>query len=364
MYSPPRSSLRPFQFLFSPSSCCSGTPSMAVEARRLPLSPSQLLSNREAMMNTMEPSAGFCTKQTAYGAAPSITAADTSRLHIYDYGDTAAVPTTMDSFAPQVVKSVDVSSFTYYDGSNINCDVFPLPSRKRSRDSMATYPTLHQNSRSCAPLSFLGQDISLQIHQQQLETDRLIAFHMGRVKMEMEERRKRQVRTMMGAIEQGVMKRLRAKEEEREKLEDLNNALEERVKSLAIENQIWRDLAQTNEATAQALRTNLEQVLAQVKDMHIPPVGGARLGLSCADAGSCCGSNDGSGEEEDVERRVLAGEAQDKGRMCRSCGEEESCVVLLPCRHLCLCGVCGSTLHTCPICRSPKNASVHVNISS
>jgi len=38
----------------------------------------------------------------------------------------------------------------------------------------------------------------------------------------------------------------------------------ERVKSLCVENQIWRDLAQANEATANALSTNLKQVLAQV----------------------------------------------------------------------------------------------------
>ncbi|XP_010539584.1 PREDICTED: probable BOI-related E3 ubiquitin-protein ligase 2 isoform X2 [Tarenaya hassleriana] len=301
-----------------------------------------------------------------YGVPPPVTAADTPLLHLYG----SAVPTTADSFAPQIVKSVDVSSFSYCDGinnnncgsSNINSDLCPLPSRKRSRDSMANYPFTHQNSRSCAPLSFLGQDISFQIHQQQLEIDRLIALRMERVKMEIEERRNKQARTVMEAIEEAVMKKLRAKEEEREKIRNLNNALEERVKSLAIENQIWRELAQTNEATANALRTNLEQVLAQVKDLGIP---GARQGLSypdvdADDAQSSCGS---SGDDEEVERRTLAVEAEDKGRMCRNCGEVESCVLLLPCRHLCLCGACGSTLHACPICGSPNNASVHVNMS-
>lgn len=326
-------------------------------------------------MNTTEPSGGFCTNQTTFGVAPPLSAADTPLLHLYGSAETAAVPTTADSFTPQIVKSVDVSSFTYYDGidnnnngSNIiNCDFFPLPTRKRPRDSMANYPVL-QNPRSCAPLSILGQDISLQIYQQQLEIDRLIALHMERVKFEIEEKRKRQVRTIMEAIEQGLVKRLRAKEEEREKIGKLNNALEERVKSLSIENQIWRDLAQTNEAAANALRTNLQQVLAQVKDLRIP---GARQHADADDdddAQSCCGSSGTGGdnrqEDEEAERRTLAGEAQDRGRMCRNCGEEESCVLLLPCRHLCLCGVCGSTLHTCPICRSPKNASVHVNMSS
>lgn len=162
---------------------------------------------------------------------------------------------------------------------------------------------------------------------------------------------------------EAIKHRLRAKEEERDRIGKINHALEERVRSLSTENQIWRDLAQTNEATANDLRNSLEQVLAQVNDS------GAGLDNGNGDnddddAESCCGSSAG---EETVRRRRVAIEAHDKaakGRMCRNCGEEESCVLLLPCRHLCLCGVCGSSVHTCPICSSPKNASVHVNMSS
>ncbi|XP_010531974.1 PREDICTED: probable BOI-related E3 ubiquitin-protein ligase 2 [Tarenaya hassleriana] len=335
---------------------------MAVEARRLPLSSPQHLFNRELMVNAaVERTGGFCVNQTTYSVAPPLTSAATP-LHLYGSGDTAALPTTADPFTPHLIKSFDVSSFAYCDGidnnnngsSTINRGFVPSPSRKRSRDSMANYPILHhQNSRLCAPSSFLGQYMS-QIHQQQLEIDRLIALHMERVKMEMEEKRNRQVRAIMEAIEERVMKRLRAKEEEKEKIGTLNMALEERFKSLAVENQLWRDLAHTNQATAQALRTNLDLVLAQAKDLRIPT--GAPQDLAYPDdAQSCCG---------DSEWRALPGDAQDKGRMCRSCGEEESCVLLLPCRHLCLCGACGANLHTCPICRSPKNATVHVNMSS
>jgi E3 ubiquitin-protein ligase BOI-like protein len=182
-------------------------------------------------------------------------------------------------------------------------------------------------------------------------------LQMEKVRMEIEEKRKRQGRRIIEAIELGMMKRLKAKEEEIEKISKLNWALEERVKFLCIENQIWRDLAQSNEATANALRTNLEQVLAH----------GAGLDETAAhmdDAQSCCGS---SGEEEEdhregEERRTLARTGGER-EWCRNCAKEESCVLLLPCRHLCLCTLCGSTLHTCPICKSTKNASVHVNMS-
>uniref|UniRef100_A0A1J3HIZ4 RING-type E3 ubiquitin transferase n=1 Tax=Noccaea caerulescens TaxID=107243 RepID=A0A1J3HIZ4_NOCCA len=342
---------------------------MAVDAHHL------LFSNRDLVMNnnniTMEPtSGGFCANnQTGYGVVSPFSVTDDSHLlHMYGGAATTAdtIPTTADSL-------------TYYpDGANVDCDSF-FP-KKRSRDSRSNYyhhPHLvHQNLRSSScvtaatttsttPFSFLGQDIDISSHinQQQHDIDRFVSLHMERVKFEIQEKRKRQARTIMEAVEHGLVKRLRVKEEERERIGKINHALEERVKSLAIENQIWRDLAQTNEATANNLRTNLEQVLAQVKDVQ-----GAGLDYVNPsdedDAQSCCGS---STREETVRRTVAATtEAHDKagkGRMCRNCGEEESCVLLLPCRHLCLCGVCGSSVHTCPICRSPKNASVHVNMS-
>lgn len=182
---------------------------------------------------------------------------------------------------------------------------------------------------------------------------------MEKVRVELEEKRKREARRLIEAIEVGVMKRLKAKEEEIEKIERMNMALEERVKSLCIENQIWRDLAQTNEATANALRTNLDHVLNRLRDdgEYAATVAPAEE----EDAESCCGSNDYDGW------RTVERGAQDKEdrrlRLCRNCGKEESCVLILPCRHLYLCTLCGSTLHTCPVCKSFKNASVHVNMS-
>ncbi|CAL9241208.1 unnamed protein product [Arabidopsis halleri] len=337
---------------------------MAVDAHHLLLSPPQLFSNRELTLNntTMEPtSGGFCNNnQTGYGvvspfSVPNDTTTTTATpplLHMYGGADT--ITTTADYYA---------------DGSaNLDCDFFPIPTRKRSRDSSSRSNYYHQNPRSSSssscvnaatttPFSFLGQDIDISSHMnhQQHEIDRFVSLHMERVKYEIEEKRKRQARTIMEAIEQGLAKRLRVKEEERERIGKINHALEERVKSLSVENQIWRDLAQTNEATANHLRTNLDQVLAQVKDIR-----GAGLENNVNEAESCCGSSCG----EDTVRRTEAQDKAERRRMCRNCGEEESCVLLLPCRHLCLCGVCGSSVHTCPICTSPKNASVHVNMSS
>ncbi|CAI8595381.1 unnamed protein product [Vicia faba] len=348
---------------------------MAVEARHLHLFSPQLITNRETM-NPVETNVNNLYNM-AYSSVPpaSMKTAATEALILPPYNSITA-----DSLPQKTAMNSD-SGLTYN-----------VPMRKRSRDSRdysnsINYPfqnsylqpsTAQQNNKSCASssFSFLGEDISLQIQRQQLDIDQLIAQQMEKVKYEIEEKRKRQAMRLIQAIDMSVTKRLKAKEEEIEKIARTNWALEERVKSLCMENQIWRDLAQSNEATANALRSSLEQLLAQrVGDDNgdtISPVG--RHAALINDAESCCDSNGSINEEENVvEWRNCGGGGGDSGnggsnfvnsmKLCSNCGKDESCVLILPCRHLCLCGVCGSNLNICPICRSFKTASIHVNMS-
>ena len=107
---------------------------------------------------------------------------------------------------------------------------------------------------------------------------------------------------------------LNASQEKELKKNKLNWALEEKVKHLCMENQVWRNIAETNEATANALRCNLEQVLAQRGGMAAAAEedvgGGATVcgGAEMDDAESCCGSTEEDGlEKETGGWRTLAG---------------------------------------------------------
>ncbi|KAM1161205.1 hypothetical protein ACFX2B_000329 [Malus domestica] len=165
----------------------------------------------------------------------------------------------------------------------------------------SSYPTPPlTNYKNYGPFSFLGEDISLHVQQQQFDVDHLISQHMENVRLEVEEKRKRHARWIMEAIEVGMAKRLRDKKEEIEKIRKLNWAL---VKSLCVENQVWHNLAQTNEATTNALRINLEQVLAHQAKDDDSRQSDANAVVLMDDAQSCCGSsgrdegrNDGVGE--------------------------------------------------------------------
>lgn len=361
---------------------------MAVEAQRLNVFPAQLLT-RETMDGIQGNGNPYAGSAVGYGTVPL------SGNQIAEPLFPMYCSSPIESFPAKNAMKSD-SGLTYG---------LP-PSRKRSREEanpLISYPAFQNNtSNRCGSFSFLGEDISLQIQQQQLEVDRFIAQHMEKVRMEIEDRRKRYARSIVAVVEEGIRKRLRAKEEEIENIGKLNWALEERVKSLCVENQIWRELAQTNEATANALRSNLEQVLAHVEQRNGNVNGGVRVGQAAElmdDAQSCCSSNHGGcGVEAQTEGCSLAetgaevgmvvkdrGNLQDDGgvcgrksqscenngsgsnsssRLCRNCGKAESCVLLLPCRHLCLCTACGSSILTCPICKSTKNASLRVNFSS
>ncbi|XP_052206309.1 probable BOI-related E3 ubiquitin-protein ligase 3 [Diospyros lotus] len=326
--------------------------SMAVEARHLNLFPSQLIGNREMIMSGVDANVNdaYSNAAVAYGLAPVSGLTAEALPPLYGSSIVDCLP------AKAAVK--DDSGLTY---------AFPS-SRKRSRDSI--YPSIYDGQFE-NDITFLGENVSMQIRQQQLEIDHIIAQHTEKVRLEIEERRKGYTRRLVAAVEEGILKRLRAKEEEIEKIGKLNWALEQRVKALCVENQIWRDMAQTNEATANALRSNIEHLLSQAKDDHQPHPQGDALDEASVpaaladDAQSCCGSND--------DRRTLAscaGESKclkDKHNtidhaayICRQCGKEESSVLILPCRHLCVCTVCAASVHSCPICNSAKSHMLRV----
>lgn len=302
---------------------------MAVEASYFNLLPSQLLTNREIIKSNQQ--------------------------H-HQLNSDYMFNTPMDSALP-LPATMPESLLSFYQ-SNL-CDpnkadsglTYNIPlQRKRSRDfttELTSLPAHQKNKISSQSPSFLNnQDFLYQFQNQPSEFDRVLAQHNEKVRMELEERKSRM---LISAIQETMEKKLREKEEEIERMGKLNWALQERVKSLCVENQIWRELAQTNETTANYLRTNLEQVLAHV--------GEERAAAVADDAQSSCGSHDVAEAAGDDTA------ASASPRLCRSCGVRESVVLLLPCRHLCLCTMCGSTVRNCPICDSGMDATVHVNLS-
>ncbi|KAL2474744.1 BOI-related E3 ubiquitin-protein ligase 1 [Abeliophyllum distichum] len=302
---------------------------MAIETGHLNVFPPQLISNGDLMnpsnhgnafaVNQQRSSSGFSFCQTLPG----------NLLPIYE-------SRLCDSVQPKTSMIAD-------SGNTFNI-------RKRDRDSM---DQLYEASNS---------PVLHQIRQHQFEIDSIISQHTKKIRVELEERQKQHARLVLATIGDAVTKKLKEKDDQIQRMGKLNLVLQERLKSLYVENHLWRDMAQTNEATAISLRTNLEQVLAHVSESV--GVGGGAVPEVEEDVESCCGSNDYGRDNEDADggnNRLYS------DRTCSRCGERESTVLLMPCRHLCLCYICGSGCHglkSCPVCNCAMNGTLHVNMSS
>ncbi|TVU04245.1 hypothetical protein EJB05_50192 [Eragrostis curvula] len=227
-----------------------------------------------------------------------------------------------------------------------------------AQDPAAAAPRKRKRADQPQLLGLGASGVAAHLQQQLVDVDRLVLQHTAKMWAELTEQRRRHARQVAAAVEAAAAKRLRAKDEEISRIGRVNWALEERVRSLLVEAQVWRDLAQSNEAAANALRAELQHALdaQQQQQARRPGVAdGADDAASC-----CCGENDvGAGEEVEVGTAAAAA----PWRACTMCGEGAAEVLLLPCRHLCACAPCADAARACPACGGDKNGSVRVNFS-
>ena len=179
-----------------------------------------------------------------------------------------------------------------------------------------------------------------------------------RLRAGLEEARRRHVRAVVSAVERGAARRLRAAEADLARALARNAELGERVREMGAEGQAWQGIASGHEAAAAGLRATLEQLLLQQ--------------APCAGAADEEGQGEGEAVVEDARSCCFEPEREprhgDSGSgctraACRACGAADACVLLLPCRHLCLCGGCEAVVEACPVCAATKNASLHVLLS-
>ncbi|CAL5067523.1 unnamed protein product [Urochloa decumbens] len=187
---------------------------------------------------------------------------------------------------------------------------------------------------------------------QDAEIDALVTLESERMRAALEEARRRHARALLAAAFRAASGRLRAAEGELGRALRRNAELEEEARQVAAECEAWMGVARSHEAVAAGLRATLHQLL------HSPQaaasVGGCD-GDAAEDAQSCC--FEAPAADADVASKAAASSS------CRACGGGDACVLLLPCRHLCLCPSCEAGVDACPVCAAAKNASLHVRLS-
>ncbi|OEL16338.1 hypothetical protein BAE44_0022643 [Dichanthelium oligosanthes] len=224
----------------------------------------------------------------------------------------------------------------------------------------------HVSSTSSASAScLLSDELAAQRNQHRNEMDRLIQEHTERLRLALADIRRRQYRSLLVAAEAAAAQRIRKKEAEASEAARRGADLEDRVARLRAEAAAWQAKALADQSTATALHAQLQQAAAAAQARGKAEE--EREDNAADDAGSCF---------VDPDRVVeIAPPAPPPARPCRTCRRASASVVLLPCRHLCVCADCepavpptapfaaGAVAAACPMCRGAVTGTVQVFFS-
>eukprot|EP00252_Welwitschia_mirabilis_P011600 TRINITY_DN2589_c0_g1_i1.p1 TRINITY_DN2589_c0_g1~~TRINITY_DN2589_c0_g1_i1.p1 ORF type:complete len:299 (-),score=53.57 TRINITY_DN2589_c0_g1_i1:258-1154(-) len=213
-------------------------------------------------------------------------------------------------------------------------------------------------TRSEAPptLSFMADDLSSHLQKQKQEMDRFLRLQADQLRQALEEKTQKNFQSLLSLVEENFLRRMREKDLEIEKVNVKNRELEEQVKQLKVEACIWQSKAKNNEALIQSLRKGLQQAVGQARDQTKEGCGDSEAG----DAESAY--LDPNAEMQRLQLSPSVMELRDR-KICKFCNKNSISVLLLPCRHLCLCKDCDAQVDSCPLCFSIKNASIEVFMS-
>ncbi|TKY67651.1 BOI-related E3 ubiquitin-protein ligase 3 [Spatholobus suberectus] len=204
---------------------------------------------------------------------------------------------------------------------------------------------------------------AVQLEKQREEIDQYIKFQNEELRYMLQEHGKQHAVALLKKMESRSLHILREKDEEIAQAVKKKLELEEYLRRLEAENIKWQKVAQEKETMALTLYKTLEEMTE----------GGYFLnsGVVANDAVSFC---DETGEKEDMqeeattENRVECGGVSEFEQirggvmLCKSCHSRSSCFLFLPCRHLSSCKVCNAFLEACPVCTTPKKATIELRL--
>ncbi|XP_074573627.1 BOI-related E3 ubiquitin-protein ligase 1-like [Curcuma longa] len=181
----------------------------------------------------------------------------------------------------------------------------------------------------------LSCDLAVCVNQQKDEIERFLHAQGEHLRRTLE-RSQRSICFLLVAAKKSAALRLREKEADVERAARRSAELEHQVARLLTELMTWQERVNAGHAEVASLRAQLQQAAA------------ALLPAKRADSAESAFSGANRVEAE---------------RACRACWCRPASVVILPCRHLCLCEVCdggGGSADPCPVCLCDRTGEVRV----
>ncbi|KAI3446266.1 hypothetical protein Pfo_002931 [Paulownia fortunei] len=207
---------------------------------------------------------------------------------------------------------------------------------QQEQQLMQRFPFLPENNIGDQQSMAFSQSISDHTENQRIEIDLFINSQNEKLRMALQEQRKHQIALFMKKYESKIQFLIKQKEEEVAKAAKRTMELQDFLKRMEIENQTWQRVAKENEAMVASLNTTIERLRETAAN-------------AAEDAESCCLEEEQKTEKWEQETRKM---------ICRCCNSRNSCVIMLPCRHLCSCKYCDALLDSCPVCKMVKKASI------
>ncbi|KAG6774747.1 hypothetical protein POTOM_022116 [Populus tomentosa] len=207
-----------------------------------------------------------------------------------------------------------------------DCTIGAAPSSSTTRDSSLSMS--------------LSQYLDVQLDMQRREVDCMLQFQAGRLRTILQQQRKQQLGITLKSVESKVSSLIRQKEEDLAQATKKTMELEVCLRKVELERERYQRAAREKEAMVVDLSKSLEQIRGRL----------VMASNEVQDAESfCCGTCDREQDRESQKRMV-----------CKGCNSRSSCIIFLPCRHLCSCKSCDAFLGSCPVCKSVKEASMEV----
>ncbi|KAM3706345.1 hypothetical protein ACB098_03G145400 [Castanea mollissima] len=222
--------------------------------------------------------------------------------------------------------------------------------------------TSASGSMTAAPsiILSLGDNIRTELDRQKEEFDQYIKIQEEHLAKGVRDLKQRHMASFLATVEKGVSKKLREKEIEIDNMNRKNKELVEKIKQVAIEAQNWHYRAKYNESIVNVLKSNLQQAISQGAEQGKEGFGDSEVD----DTASYIDPNNylsiPGGPSKSISRNY---QGLKEHMTCRACKAREVCMLLMPCRHLCLCKDCDGLISACPVCQLMKTASVQVYLS-
>lgn len=156
-------------------------------------------------------------------------------------------------------------------------------------------------------------------------------------------------------IEEKFLQKFREKDAEVESINKKNAELESHIEQLAIEANAWQQRAKYNESMINTLSFNLQQVYAKSRDSK-EGCGDSEVD----DTASCCNGRPALNFALNFHLLCKDNNEMKALMTCKVCRVNEVSMLLLPCKHLCVCKECESRLSHCPLCQSSKYIGMEI----